>query len=200
MNDSFNSRAVPGGSPNGYLAQRVPGPFLASSFRKWVNCAVLKCMFPWRNTITITNANTNASVKTNTHMYDHCSILGDAGLLRQRLGLPGAGAGGLRGAKGGPKEGGLNIGQHEGLNMQRVESKTRSNRLLLTTPIPWDLLSCLQKRRRRCPAVPPARWPLSRRTPSPAIRERGSASKRGGHSTILFSTKCIYACSGSLVI
>ena len=42
--------------------------------------------------------------------------------------------------KGGPKEGGLNVGQREGLNMQRIESKTQSNRLLLTTPIPWDPL------------------------------------------------------------
>ena len=38
----------------------------------------------------------------------------------------------------GPKEGGLNIGQREGSNMQRIESKTRSNQLLLTTPTPWD--------------------------------------------------------------
>ena len=43
--------------------------------------------------------------------------------------------------KGGPKEGGLNIGRHEGLNMQRVKSKTRSNQLLLTTLIPWDPLT-----------------------------------------------------------
>ena len=33
---------------NGYLAQRVLSHFLASSFRNLFNCAVLKCMFPWR--------------------------------------------------------------------------------------------------------------------------------------------------------
>ena len=33
---------------NGYLAQRVPSLFLASSFRKCLNLAVLKRMFPWR--------------------------------------------------------------------------------------------------------------------------------------------------------
>ena len=33
---------------NGYLAQRVPSLFLASSFRMCLNCAVLKGMFPWR--------------------------------------------------------------------------------------------------------------------------------------------------------
>ena len=32
---------------NGFLAQWVPSLFLASSFRKCLNCAVLKCMFPW---------------------------------------------------------------------------------------------------------------------------------------------------------
>ena len=30
---------------NGYLAQRVPSLLLASSFRKCLNCAVLKCVF-----------------------------------------------------------------------------------------------------------------------------------------------------------
>ena len=34
---------------------------------------------------------------------------------------------------------GLNIGQHEGLNRKGIESKTQSNRLLLTTPIPYDI-------------------------------------------------------------
>ena len=33
---------------NGYLAQRVPSLFLASSFMNCLNCAVLKCMFAWR--------------------------------------------------------------------------------------------------------------------------------------------------------
>ena len=33
---------------NGYLAQRVPSLFLASSFRMCLNCEVLKGMFPWR--------------------------------------------------------------------------------------------------------------------------------------------------------
>ena len=38
----------------------------------------------------------------------------------------------LRRTKGVAEEGGLNIGQPEGLNMQILESKTRSNQLLLT--------------------------------------------------------------------
>ena len=42
----------------------------------------------------------------------------------------------LRITKGGPKEGGLNIGQHEGLNKQRIKSKTQSNQLLLATTTP----------------------------------------------------------------
>ena len=33
---------------NGYLAQRVPSIFLASSFRMCLNHGVLKGMFPWR--------------------------------------------------------------------------------------------------------------------------------------------------------
>ena len=33
---------------SGYSAQRVPGLFLASSFRKCFDCEVLKGMFPWR--------------------------------------------------------------------------------------------------------------------------------------------------------
>ena len=33
---------------NGYLAQRAPSLSLASSFGTRLNCAVLKCMFPWR--------------------------------------------------------------------------------------------------------------------------------------------------------
>ena len=37
-----------------------------------------------------------------------------------------------------PRRGCLNIGQHEGSNMWRVESKTQSIQLLLTTPTPWD--------------------------------------------------------------
>ena len=32
---------------NGFLAQRVPTLFLTSSFRTYLNCAVLKGMFPW---------------------------------------------------------------------------------------------------------------------------------------------------------
>ena len=44
----------------------------------------------------------------------------------------------LKGNQGCPKEGGLNIGQHEGLNMQRIEGKAPSNQLLFTTPLPWD--------------------------------------------------------------
>ena len=47
----------------------------------------------------------------------------------------------FKGNQEGPKEGGLNIGQHEGLSMETIESRTRSNQLLLTTPIPWDPLS-----------------------------------------------------------
>ena len=35
------------------------------------------------------------------------------------------------------------IGQHEGLNMQIIESKTRSDQSLLTTPIPWEPFSSL---------------------------------------------------------
>ena len=42
----------------------------------------------------------------------------------------------VRGTKGVPRKGVLNIGQHEGLNMSTVESKTQSNQLLLPTPIP----------------------------------------------------------------
>ena len=49
----------------------------------------------------------------------------------------------FKGNQGGPKEGGLNIGQHEGLNMQRIENKIRSNQLLPSTPIPWNLLRSL---------------------------------------------------------
>ena len=33
---------------NGYLARRVPVLSLASSFRRRLSCAVLKCTFPWR--------------------------------------------------------------------------------------------------------------------------------------------------------
>ena len=33
---------------NGSLAQRVPSPFLASRFRKCLDCEVLEGMFPWR--------------------------------------------------------------------------------------------------------------------------------------------------------
>ena len=33
-----------------YFAQRVPSICLASSFRNCLNCAVLKCTFPWRTT------------------------------------------------------------------------------------------------------------------------------------------------------
>ena len=33
---------------NGYLAQRVPSTFLASSFTTCVTCEVLKGTFPWR--------------------------------------------------------------------------------------------------------------------------------------------------------
>ena len=33
---------------NGYLAQRVPSIFLASSSRIYLNDAVLKCSLPWR--------------------------------------------------------------------------------------------------------------------------------------------------------
>ena len=33
---------------NGYLAQRVPSPFLASRFRICLSCEVLEGMFPWR--------------------------------------------------------------------------------------------------------------------------------------------------------
>ena len=36
------------------------------------------------------------------------------------------------------KGGGLSIGQHEGSSMQRLESKTLPNQMLLMTPIPWD--------------------------------------------------------------
>ena len=49
----------------------------------------------------------------------------------------------FEGNQGGPKKGGLNIARHEGWSMQRNESETRSNQLLLTTPIPWDPLSSL---------------------------------------------------------
>ena len=41
------------------------------------------------------------------------------------------------------KDGGLNIGQHEGLHMQRIDCKIRSNQPLLATPIPWDPLISL---------------------------------------------------------
>ena len=34
-------------------------------------------------------------------------------------------------------------GQHEGLNVQRVENEARSKQPLLTTPIPWDPLRFL---------------------------------------------------------
>ena len=33
----------------------------------------------------------------------------------------------LRGTKGVPRKGGLNIGQHQGLSMQTIEGKTRSD-------------------------------------------------------------------------
>ena len=46
--------------------------------------------------------------------------------------------------QGGPKEGGLNIGQSEGLSMQGTESKTRSNQLLPTTLSPWEPGSSLE--------------------------------------------------------
>ena len=49
-----------------------------------------------------------------------------------------------KGSQGGSKEGGLSIGRREGLSMYGIESKARSNQLLLTTPIPWDPLSSLQ--------------------------------------------------------
>ena len=39
-----------------------------------------------------------------------------------------------RGAEGVPRKGGLNIGQHEGSNMQIIQSKTRANQLLLNDP------------------------------------------------------------------
>ena len=50
---------------------------------------------------------------------------------------------GYLGNKGGPKEWGLNIGQQEGLNLYRIESNIHSNQLLISTPIPWDLLRSL---------------------------------------------------------
>ena len=37
----------------------------------------------------------------------------------------------------------MNIGQHEGLTTQRLESKTPSNKLFLATPVPWDPLNSL---------------------------------------------------------
>ena len=40
----------------------------------------------------------------------------------------------IKGELRGPKEGGLNIGQDEGLNMSRIGSKARSNQLLRATP------------------------------------------------------------------
>ena len=46
----------------------------------------------------------------------------------------------LKGNQRGPKEGGLNIGQHEGLDISTNGSKARSKQLLLTTPAPWDPL------------------------------------------------------------
>ena len=48
-----------------------------------------------------------------------------------------------KGNQGGAKEGGLNIGQYEGLHMQTTESKILANQLVLTTPIPGDPLSSL---------------------------------------------------------
>ena len=53
----------------------------------------------------------------------------------------------FEGNYGGPKEGGLNIGQREGLN---TESKAPSNHLLLTTPFPGDPLTSLQGNDPRC--------------------------------------------------
>ena len=35
----------------------------------------------------------------------------------------------------------MSIGQHEGSNVQIIESNTRSNQFLPTTPIPWDALA-----------------------------------------------------------
>ena len=52
---------------------------------------------------------------------------GDAGASEP--GRPCVYGGSLRGS---PKEGGLNIGQREGLNMQRIESKTQSMKPIVT--------------------------------------------------------------------
>ena len=51
--------------------------------------------------------------------------------------------GDFKGNFGGSEEGGLNIGEHEGLSMQRIESKTQSHQRLLTTPMPLDPLGSL---------------------------------------------------------
>ena len=79
----------------------------------------------------------------------------------------------------GPKEGGLNVGQHVGWNMCRIKSRTRASQSLLATPTPWDPLSSLQ-----------THLPALRRT---EVRGRGRVAHRDlGFSRLIYIYIYIY--------
>ena len=85
-----------------------------------------------------TNTNNNDNNKKKTNNNNNNNNNNNVSTSLTSLAPPGGGSPFSRGAKGVPRKGVGTSVKHEGLDMQRIESKTQSKQLLLTTPIPWD--------------------------------------------------------------